>query len=112
MPEIVYNLHELANRVLPDADYEECREEIKKLIAIISHELTLTNKKELKVKLFDGFEKLEMIEKENGATSGTRTHDLPLTMGMLYQLSYGGGLFLKICRFHRHRDFFSVTYMI
>ena len=29
---------------------------------------------------------------EKGATSGSRTHDLPLTKRMLYQLSYGGML--------------------
>lgn len=28
-----------------------------------------------------------------GATNGTRIHDLPLTMGMLYLLSYGGAYF-------------------
>ena len=35
---------------------------------------------------------IEILWKSNfyGATSGTRTHDLPLTMGMLYKLSYGG----------------------
>ncbi len=39
------------------------------------------------------------VEKIYGATSGTRTHDLPLTMGMLYQLSYGGTDFLVFYKF-------------
>ena len=62
LPEILQNLHELSSRVLSEADYGESRDDIKQLIEIVSHELTLTNKKELKVKLFECLEKLETDE--------------------------------------------------
>jgi len=63
LPEILQKLHELSSRVLCEADYECVRDDIKKLIAIVSLELTLTNKKELKVKLSEVFENVEMSEK-------------------------------------------------
>ena len=75
LPEIIQNLHELAGRVLSDGDYEWWRDDIKQLMGIVLHELTLTNKKELKIKLFDALEKLETGEIWNGAhiTADTRT---------------------------------------
>jgi hypothetical protein len=59
LPEILFDLHELSGRVLTEADYEESRNDIKQLIELVSHELTLNDKKELKVKLLDGLENLE-----------------------------------------------------
>ena len=59
LPEILQNLHELADRVLSNEDYERYRDDIKQLMEIVLHELTLTNKKELKIKLLDSLEKLE-----------------------------------------------------
>ena len=59
MPEILLNLHELSSRVLSEADYEGWRDDIKQLMEIVLHELTLTNKKELKVKLSEVLENLE-----------------------------------------------------
>lgn len=51
LPEILQNLHELSSRVLSDADYVWWRDDIKQLIEIVSHELILNNKKELKIEL-------------------------------------------------------------
>lgn len=54
-----------------------------------------------------------MMKIETGATSGTRTHDLPLTMGMLYQLSYGGKSdFWKTTNFIVRKIYFLVTYTV
>ena len=62
LPEIVRNLHELASRALPEADYEGARDDIRQLIEIVSHERILTNKKELQIRLFDVLEELEIDE--------------------------------------------------
>lgn len=59
LPQIVLDLHELASRVQSEADYEEMRDDIRQLMELVSHELTLTNKKELRIKLLDAFENLE-----------------------------------------------------
>ena len=59
LPKILSDLHELASKVQSEADYEDMRNDIKQLMEIVSHELILDNKKELKVKLFEGLEKLE-----------------------------------------------------
>lgn len=59
LPEIVQKLHELSSKVLSEADYEGMRNDIKQLIEIVSHELILNNKKELKVKLSEVLENLE-----------------------------------------------------
>ena len=75
LPNILLDLHELSSRVLSEADYEDLRDDIRQLMEIVSHELILTNKKELKVKLLEGLENLETVEMWNGAqlTSHTRT---------------------------------------
>lgn len=78
LPEIITNLHELSSRVLTDAEYEWWRDDVKKLMQIVLHELTLTNKKELKVKLFEGLENLETDKMWNGAIDRTWTCDLLL----------------------------------
>ena len=78
LPEILQNLHELSSRVLCEADYVWWRDDIRQLMEIVLHELTLTNKKELKVKLFEGLENLETDKIWNGATSRARTCDLLL----------------------------------
>ena len=59
LPEILQNLHELSSRVLTEAEYGDMRNDIKQLIEIVSHELILSDKKELKVKLFEGIESIE-----------------------------------------------------
>lgn len=75
LPEIVQKLHELSSKVLSEADYEGMRNDIKQLIEIVSHELILNNKKELKVKLSEVLENLETDKIWNGAinTAHTRT---------------------------------------
>lgn len=78
LPEIVQKLHELSSKVLSEADYEGMRNDIKQLIEIVSHELILNNKKELKVKLSEVLENLETDKIWNGATSRARTCDLLL----------------------------------
>lgn len=69
LPEILKDLHELASKVLSEADYQDSRDEIRQLIQLVSHELTLTTKKELKVKLFEGLENLEIVKMWNGRTN-------------------------------------------
>ena len=59
LPEIITNLHELSSKMLSNQEYEGWREDLRKFIQIVSHELILTNKKELKIKLFEGLENLE-----------------------------------------------------
>ena len=59
LPEILLDLHELASKAQSEADYEDMRNDIKQLMELVSHELILDNKKELKVKLFEGLENLE-----------------------------------------------------
>jgi len=59
LPEILQKLHELAGRVLSEADYKGWRDDIKQIMEIVLHELILTNKKELRIKLLEGLEKLE-----------------------------------------------------
>ena len=61
--------HDLSSRVLSEADYEWMREDIKQLMELVSHELILDNKKELKVKLLEGLENLETVEMWNGRTN-------------------------------------------
>ena len=75
LPEILQNLHELSSRVLSEADYVWWRDDIRQLMEIVLHELTLTNKKELKVKLLEGLENLETGKMWYGAinTAHTRT---------------------------------------
>ena len=51
-----------------DKDYKTYCDDIRKIIKLIAHELTLTNKKELKVKLFEGLENPETFEIWNGRT--------------------------------------------
>ena len=48
--------------MLPEADYEGARDDIRQLIEIVSHERILTNKKELQIRLFDVLEELEIDE--------------------------------------------------
>ena len=68
LPDILQNLQELASNVLSEADYGEWRWDIKQLMELVSHELILTNKKELKVKLFEGLENLETEKIWNSRT--------------------------------------------
>ncbi len=53
LPEILKKLHELTSNVLCEADIDDMRDDVKKLIDIVAHELVLNNKKELKVELYD-----------------------------------------------------------
>ena len=53
LPEILKKLHELTSNVLCEADLDDMRDDVKKLIDIVAHELVLNNKKELKVELYD-----------------------------------------------------------
>ena len=64
--------------MLPEADYEDARDDIRQPIKIVSHELILTNKKELQIRLFDVLEELEIDEMWNGAIDRDRTYDLLL----------------------------------
>ena len=64
--------------MLPEADYEGARDDIRQLIEIVSHERILTNKKELQIRLFDVLEELEIDEMWNGAIDRDRTYDLLL----------------------------------
>ena len=52
LPEILKKLHELTSNVLCEADIDDMRDDVKKLIDIVAHELVLNNKKELKVELY------------------------------------------------------------
>ena len=52
LPEILKKLHELTSHVLCEADIDDMRDDVKKLIDIVAHELVLNNKKELKVELY------------------------------------------------------------
>jgi hypothetical protein len=99
LPEIVRNLHELASRVLPEADYEGARDDIRQLIEIVSHELILTNKKELQIRLFDVLEELEIDEMWNGARDRDRTCDLELRRLLLYptELLGQGSMYVMTC---------------
>lgn len=73
LSEILQNLHELSSRVLCEADYVWWRDDIRQLMEIVLHELTLTNKKELKVKLLEGLENLETGKMWYGAINTTHT---------------------------------------
>jgi hypothetical protein len=53
IPEILEKTVELASNPLRKAEIERLREDVKKLLEITTVELTITNKKELKIKLFD-----------------------------------------------------------
>ena len=48
--------------MLPEADYEGVRDDIRQSIEIVSHKCILTNKKELQIRLFDVLEELEIDE--------------------------------------------------
>jgi hypothetical protein len=58
LPEVLLKTVELASNTINRANLEGLREDIKLLLEITTVELTVTNKKELKVKLFDVLDKL------------------------------------------------------
>ncbi len=58
LPEMLLKTVELASNTLPDAKFDGLREDIKLLLELTTVELTISNKKELKVKLFDVLDKL------------------------------------------------------
>lgn len=71
IPEIINNLHELASNMLTNEENEWFREQIKELMQYTLHELTLNNKKELKIKLLDALENPENVDFSNGAPSNS-----------------------------------------
>lgn len=56
IPEIIIHLHKHLEKGLIEGENEEQREEIKKLMELTLHKLTLTNKKALKIRLFETLE--------------------------------------------------------
>lgn len=61
LPEILKKLHELTSNVLCEADLDDMRDDVKKLIDIVAHELVINNKKELKVELYDTLNNLFFV---------------------------------------------------
>lgn len=53
LPEVLNKTFELSRRVLSSAESETMKGDIFKLLEICTFELSINNKKELKVKLFD-----------------------------------------------------------
>ena len=58
LPEVLIKTFELASNVLQEKKNERIKEDILKLVELTTFELTVDNKKELKVKLFDVLDKL------------------------------------------------------
>lgn len=56
LPEVINETFELASKMLSSADIETMRDDIEQLLEICTFELTINEKKELKIKLFDGLE--------------------------------------------------------
>lgn len=56
LPKILVKIFELASRAIPVKEIEDIKWELVKLIELITFELSVTTKKELKVKLFEGLE--------------------------------------------------------
>ena len=84
LPEVLKKLHELASNVLCEADLDDMRDDVKKLIDIVAHELVLNNKKELKVEPYGALNNLFFAWNRYGATFGTWTRDLFITNEVLY----------------------------
>ena len=78
IPEVINNLHELARNTLNNAENQAFREQVKELMQFTLHELTLNNKKALKIRLFEALEHPENIDFSNGAIDRARTCDLLL----------------------------------
>lgn len=74
--------------MLPEADYEGVRDDIRQLIEIVSHERILTNKKELQIRLFDVLEELEIDEMCNGAINSKGYFQIRLYSKM-YKIQLG-----------------------
>ncbi len=62
IPGIVQNLHELADNMLTEAESEDFRDDLKRLMDYMLHELTLNNKKSLKIELFKGFSEIKNVD--------------------------------------------------
>lgn len=58
LPEVLLKTFELASNTLQKGKSSDIRDDIVKLIELTTFELTVTNKKELKVKLFDVLDRL------------------------------------------------------
>lgn len=66
LPHIFYNIRvktfELSKKSFTDQDFEQSREDIMKLVEITTFELEISNKKELRIKLFDWLASFEKVD--------------------------------------------------
>lgn len=58
LPKILIKIFELSNRSLPQRDIESIKDDLLKLVELTTFELSVTTKKELKIKLFEGLENI------------------------------------------------------
>lgn len=72
LPEVLNKTFELASKVLSNEDIVTLKKDIEQLLEICTFELTINNKKELKIKLFDGLEKFDNLMVDGG-TPNIRT---------------------------------------
>ena len=79
LPEILLKTSELAGNTIKKAESEDIREDLKKLLAITTSELLITNKKELRIQLFGVLERI--LNSDNGTMEPPRGHE-PLTSSL------------------------------
>lgn len=76
LPEILLKTSELAGNTIKKAESEDIREDLKKLLAITTSELLITNKKELRIQLFWVLERI--LNSDNGTMEPPMGHE-PMT---------------------------------
>jgi hypothetical protein len=113
LPEILLKTSELAGNTIKKAESEDIREDLKKLLAITTSELLVTNKKELRIQLFGVLERI--LNGDKGTMEPPVGHE-PTTFPLPWECSTNWAMaayiwFWKSANFIVRKIYFLVIYL-